>query len=354
MTYYIKGGSRYNEANPKVWVALFLGGFPDADYLLTDWLNLDDKGHETDDDPFWRMGGSAGGAKELEIGLWNDFRIKFETTGITYWDGDSWEDLLGLGSIWTDVAANNYYITQDSIIIMKTGYSNADLQAAIDYLVDTADKGTIYLPAGDCTITSQLQLDGNGINLIGSGWETNLINGLTSDYIMDMSASNCTVSYLKISTTATANHGIEISGSQNMIHRCWINQATHGNGNGVLISGGNDAFISYCYINSFGTGVRCSTGIFQRVTHCYFGDCDYGVVYYTGCTNSMINNCVCIAIDAYCYYIQGDNNIVSCCFAGTGGGIYIHADADKTIIDTCRCVAISDNGTNTVLGDNRT
>lgn len=97
MTYYIKGGSRYDEANPKVWVALMLGGFPYADYLLDDWKNLDDKGHETAQDPFWRLGGSAGGAKEAEIGLWDDYRIKFETTGITYWDGDSWEDLLGGG-----------------------------------------------------------------------------------------------------------------------------------------------------------------------------------------------------------------------------------------------------------------
>lgn len=99
MTYYIKGGSRYNAANPKVWVGLFLGGFPDADYLLTDWVNLDDKGHETAQDPFWMMGGTSGGAKEFELGLWGDFRLKFETTGITYWNGASWEDLLAEGGV---------------------------------------------------------------------------------------------------------------------------------------------------------------------------------------------------------------------------------------------------------------
>ena len=129
MTYHIKGGSKYNEANPKVWVGLFLGGFLDSDYLNANWKDIDyDLGSPTgvaitNQDPFWRMGGSAGGAKELEIGLYNDFRIKFETTGIKYWDGDSWEDLLAeggasslneLGDVVIDAPADNELLAWDN------------------------------------------------------------------------------------------------------------------------------------------------------------------------------------------------------------------------------------------------
>ena len=129
MTYYIKGGSKYNEANPKVWVGLFLGGFLDSDYLNANWKDIDyDLGSPTgvaitNQDPFWRMGGSAGGVKELEIGLYNDFRIKFETTGISYWDGDSWEDLLAeggasslneLGDVVIDAPADNELLSWDN------------------------------------------------------------------------------------------------------------------------------------------------------------------------------------------------------------------------------------------------
>ncbi len=66
MTYYIKGGSRYNEANPKVWVGLFLGGFTENQYLDTDWKAIDYGSNITDKDPYWRLGSSSGGAQTAE------------------------------------------------------------------------------------------------------------------------------------------------------------------------------------------------------------------------------------------------------------------------------------------------
>ena len=33
--YYIKGGSKFNEPNPNVWVGLHLAGYPSGDYLDT-------------------------------------------------------------------------------------------------------------------------------------------------------------------------------------------------------------------------------------------------------------------------------------------------------------------------------
>jgi len=97
MTYYIKGGSRFNAANPKAWMALFLGGFNESLYTTT-WENLNDKGVETNKDPYWRLGSSSGGAQTAEFGLYNDFRIEIDqSTGIRGWNGSAWIDLLAGG-----------------------------------------------------------------------------------------------------------------------------------------------------------------------------------------------------------------------------------------------------------------
>ena len=104
MTYYIKGGSKYNEANPKVWTALFLGGFPDADYPDADWKSIDYGGHITTKDPYWRFGSSSGGAQTAEFGLYDDYRIEIdETNGVRAWNGSDWVNLLD-----TEVGAHTH------------------------------------------------------------------------------------------------------------------------------------------------------------------------------------------------------------------------------------------------------
>lgn len=92
-TYYFKGGSRYNQANPTAWAALMLNGYNDAYYGATGWqeINQDPGGGGIQDgDPYWLMGSSSGGAKEIEIGLWNSRRMLIQDTGIAFWDGDEW------------------------------------------------------------------------------------------------------------------------------------------------------------------------------------------------------------------------------------------------------------------------
>ncbi|KKK53321.1 hypothetical protein LCGC14_3095970, partial [marine sediment metagenome] len=166
MTYYIKGGSKYNEANPTVWVALNLVGFADSKYLDANWKQIDYETIIDAQDPFWLMGSATGGAKELELGLYNDYRIKFETTGITYWDGDSWENLISGGGatvlndltdvVITGVPADNeglFYNTATSKWINQTaaeaglataGHSHGQLH---DQNHDNTYHSTNYEPA---------------------------------------------------------------------------------------------------------------------------------------------------------------------------------------------------------------
>lgn len=96
MTYYIKGGSRYNEANPSVWCALNLLGFLESKYLDANWKQIDYENIIDSNDPFWLMGSVSGGSKEFELGLYSGYRIRFKTTGIEYYDG-TWKDLLAEG-----------------------------------------------------------------------------------------------------------------------------------------------------------------------------------------------------------------------------------------------------------------
>ena len=97
MTYYIKGGSRFNAANPTVWVALNLVGFADSKYLDANWKQIDYESIIDAQDPFWLFGSTSGGAKEAEFGLYNDYRIKFDVSGIYGWNGSGWTDILALG-----------------------------------------------------------------------------------------------------------------------------------------------------------------------------------------------------------------------------------------------------------------
>ena len=98
MTYYIKGGSRYNEANPTVWCALILTGYADGLYVDEDWKTIGYENRLANKDPYWLLGSTNGGAQTAEFGLYNDFRIEIDqSTGIRGWNGSSWIDLLAGG-----------------------------------------------------------------------------------------------------------------------------------------------------------------------------------------------------------------------------------------------------------------
>jgi len=90
--YYTGGGTPEATGDAKLFIAEFLGGFPD-DY---DFVDIEDGGYITKADPYWRFG-EAGGDQVVEIGLWDDYRIRItDASGIQGWDeGESeWVDLL--------------------------------------------------------------------------------------------------------------------------------------------------------------------------------------------------------------------------------------------------------------------
>lgn len=98
MTYYIKGGSKYNEANPTVWVINHLSGYTEADYVDDTWKDMNDSGAVGD--PFWRLGGE-GGQNWVEIGLSGHNRIRIDENGISGLSGSAWTGLMGGGvAVW--------------------------------------------------------------------------------------------------------------------------------------------------------------------------------------------------------------------------------------------------------------
>jgi len=171
-TYYIKGGSRFNEANPNVWVALHLAGYTGTHYLDTGWKDFNTSG--ANEDPYWRLGGD-GGLKEVEIGLSGQQRIKINTAGIWGWHvtsgawfslyesgagavGDHGE-LEGLGdddhSQYLNIARGDarYYKTG---LIFHTGelYHTGQLFTST-YIIAQYTSGNIFVDlSGDYLITS--------------------------------------------------------------------------------------------------------------------------------------------------------------------------------------------------------
>lgn len=241
-----------------------------------------------------------------------------------------------------------YWRLEDSIILMKTGYTNAQLQAAIDDLVDTYEGGFIYLPTGDCSISTQLALDGE-IHLIGSGKETKLLNGLTADYVMDITGSYATVENLQVVADATSDHGIEISGSFVEIKNCAIN-GVHGSGNGVLIDGNRNK-VSGCYLLSFDNGVYINSGYHNSIWMNHIADMDEGIYDANTGQNQYWGNSF-EAIDGWSIYIISD---YARCFGNTiptGSGLYVHANSNYSSITGNMYPAISNNGTNTQIAGN--
>ncbi len=98
MVYYLVGGSTYDNSD------YFLGVFMDAGGNSDEWGSNDFvRGDIEDDDPFWSLGLNTGvtpitrGNKQVEFGLFDNYRIKITTSGIFGWIGPGDDDFGALG-----------------------------------------------------------------------------------------------------------------------------------------------------------------------------------------------------------------------------------------------------------------
>lgn len=95
MSWYMKGQSDYDSANFHMGFYFDIGGFPSGDYASQAM-----PGDVNDGDPFLTVAASTQpwnpGSQELELGLWNDYRIKVSSSGIHGWHQASgeWFDLF--------------------------------------------------------------------------------------------------------------------------------------------------------------------------------------------------------------------------------------------------------------------
>lgn len=181
MVYYIKGGSRFNEANPTVWVALNLASFPDSKYLDVDWKQIDHEGIIDSKDPFWLFGSTSGGATEAEFGLYNDYRIKITASGIFGWVGPEDDDfeplggggattLDGLDDVVIDAPANN------EVVAWNTATSEWINQTPAEAGLATAGHGHGDLHSEAHNVASHSDTTGTGaeLNTLTDGSETAL------------------------------------------------------------------------------------------------------------------------------------------------------------------------------------
>jgi len=84
MTYYIFGGSIFNDPACKAYMYADLSGYAESLYYEDPRTKSD--AHMVEEDPYWRLGGASGGQKEAEIGLHDSFRISIDDTGIYGWN----------------------------------------------------------------------------------------------------------------------------------------------------------------------------------------------------------------------------------------------------------------------------
>lgn len=157
-TYYIKGGSKFNEVNPNVWLINHLTGYASVEYVDPDWKDLNDSGGVGD--PFWRLGGE-GGENEAEIGISGHHAIKINDAGIWGWHVDSgaWFTLFGSGvyGVFDDHGSltglgdddHTQYLLRTEYINLSGDYVIVSGQVAegLDSNTDGGRADSIYLPS---------------------------------------------------------------------------------------------------------------------------------------------------------------------------------------------------------------
>jgi len=303
MTYYIKGGSKYNEASPNVWVINHLSGYVEGHYVDDTWKDLNDSGAVGD--PFWRLGGE-GGQNWAEIGLSGHYRIKIDENGISGFDGSDWTGLMGTappassldaafnvgkeitgatslanavligdgtdkfaqytaggiphseiidGHDWHWESADGYVIVNDSIVYMEKGCTVTQVQAAIDAM-STAGGGIVQLPEGIIAMGATILVMKDGVRLLGAGKDRTIFTYTGNTYAVNFTnADDCEFAHIKTYNTGTGDGLYFFNSNRINVHHCFIasDDATDGS---IAINSPNgqqsyELEIYHCYIKKW-------------------------------------------------------------------------------------------------------
>jgi len=149
MTYYIFGGSIFDDPACKAYMYVDLGGY-NKDLYYEDPRTKSDA-HMVEGDPFWRLGGVSGGQESAEIGVHGKFIIEIDDLGI--WGLEEGEDPINLlspgpGGLWFKTITG---ITNDVV---------ADIPDDTLTLTSANNKFTIVGTSATDTITFTL-VEGN-------------------------------------------------------------------------------------------------------------------------------------------------------------------------------------------------
>jgi len=113
MSWYVKGGSEYaDDDNPSIWAYVDIDGFPTGDFENRKWSDIAEK------DPFFWFGNSgtkASPEERFEVGLYDNYRLSFRSSGIFGWheaSGEWYNMFSGAGGGGGD-DLGNHKATQD-------------------------------------------------------------------------------------------------------------------------------------------------------------------------------------------------------------------------------------------------
>lgn len=261
MTYYVKGGSKYDDSDAKAWMGVFLSGYNSDEYADPDWTEIDYDSHIQDDDPYWRLGGTGGEAK-AEFGLWNGARLRAYSDAIQIWDttDDEWETIIEGGSISANIFES---------ITTSSGSATAD--SAVDSVEFTSD-GSIDISATDDPEEVNFVLDPtlSGIDWIdfdttaSPSWQEGRLHWNNTD---------------KTLTIDTDVNGVKLQiGQEGYIRAKNDTGATLENGDVVYVDGGSsgDPTIALAQANDHSSSHR----VIGMVTHDIAdGDVGYATIY---------------------------------------------------------------------------
>jgi len=249
-----------------------------------------------------------------------------------------------------------------TVIVAADGSGDTtDIQTGINML--PAGGGVVYVKEGTYVLTVALNLSSN-MSLIGAGTST-VINHALAEGGFHTFSSNIIIDSLKVEVTAANCHDIKLSGDSHIkLMNCEFNGGGF-NGAGVFLANCSNITISNNYfVNGIGAGIAIENANGNIITGNIIDNINTGIKYWINNNDNIISNNIIypiidgILIGSWMVCSSNRNLIIGNKIIGGNRGIYLlDAEVEKTlitgnIITGSATEAITDNGTNTLLGTN--